>query len=52
MQAHKWYNLAASREGDPATREIFAKNRDRAAAKLSPAQFGEAQRLAKEWKPK
>src|SRR5208337_3221263 len=45
-QAHMWYNLAASHAEDPATRETAVKNRDDVAAKMTPAQIAEAQRLA------
>jgi TPR repeat protein len=49
--AHMWLNLAASRfkapEGDRAIR-----NRDRVAAMMTPAQLAEAQKMAREWKPK
>jgi TPR repeat protein len=41
VQAHKWFDLA----GAPLYRDAVA-------AKMTPAQIGEAQRLAKEWKPK
>src|SRR5512141_2926323 len=52
--AHMWFNLAASRY--PAS-EIDARkkaihNRDLVASKMTPAQIAEAQRLAREWKPK
>jgi len=53
VQAHMWLNLAASRY--PATktemRDTAAKIRDDVAAKMTPAQVAEAQRLAREWKP-
>ena len=52
VQAHMWYNLAASHAEDAATREMAVKNRDEVAAKMTPAQLAEAQRLASEWKPK
>jgi len=45
-QAHKWFNLAAA-SGDADA----VSNRDRVAAKMTPAQIAEAQRLASEWKP-
>ncbi len=50
VQAHKWFNLAASRaqEGD----EWAAQRRNEVAAKMTPAQIAEAQKLAREWKPK
>lgn len=44
--AHMWFNLAAA-QGD----QNAVKNRDTAAAKMTPAQIAEAQRLAREWKP-
>ena len=44
--AHMWYNLAAAQGAG-----VAAKNRDRVAAKMTPAQIAEAQRLAREWKP-
>ncbi len=47
-----WYNLAASRHRPGAYRDIAVKYRDILAAKMTPAQIAEAQRLAQEWKPK
>jgi TPR repeat protein len=41
VQAHKWFDLAGSR--------LY---RDTLAAKMTPAQIAEAQKLAREWKPK
>ena len=54
VQAHKWYNLSASRASADETdvRDSAVKNRDLVAAKMTPAQIAEAQRLASEWKPK
>jgi len=46
VQAHMWLNLAAS-QGD----KDAAKNRDRVAGMMTPAQIAEAQKLAREWKP-
>lgn len=46
VEAHKWLNLAASQESN------FAEFRDSVAAGMTPAQIAEAQRLAREWKPK
>ena len=45
--AHKWLNLAAAKGHKAAAslRDFFAK-------RLTPAQIAEAQRLAREWKPK
>jgi uncharacterized protein len=46
VTAHMWLNLAA-RRGD----QEAAKARDSVAAKMTPAQIAEAQKLAREWKP-
>lgn len=45
-EAHKWINLAASQESKN------ADARDAVAARMTPTQIAEAQRLAREWKPK
>ena len=48
VQAHMWFNLAASRmTGED--REIAVRSRDRVADGLTPEQIAEAQRLAREW---
>ncbi len=47
VQALMWYNIAAAR-GD----KIASKRNYRLAEKMAPAQIAEAQRLAREWKPK
>ena len=52
VQAHKWYNLAAARYTEVEKRGNAVKNRDTVAAKMTPEQIAEAQRLASEWKPK
>jgi TPR repeat protein len=52
IRAHMWFNLATSRATHTATRDQVAKNRDRAAAMMTPDQIAEAQRMASEWKPK
>lgn len=44
---HKWMNLAAAR-GD----KEAAKYRDDLSKRMTPAQISEAQKLAREWKPK
>ena len=49
ISAHMWLNLAASRAMGTETRDLAAKNRDMLAAKMTPAQIAEAQRLASEW---
>ena len=47
VQAHMWFNLAAAQGDDDAR-----KYRDRTVENMTPAQIAEAQRLAREWKPK
>ena len=47
VQAHKWFNLSAA-SGDADA----MKFRDDAAAKMTPAQIAEAQRLASAWRKK
>ncbi len=47
VQAHMWYNLAATRG-----LKLGRKSRDSLAKQMTPAQIAEAQRLAREWKPK
>ena len=51
VQAHMWFNLAAATSRKRG-RDKAVKNRDRVAAKMTPAQIAEAQKLAREWKPK
>ena len=46
-----WLNLAASRASG-ATAKWSAEERDTVAGKMTPQQIAEAQRLAREWKPK
>jgi len=47
VQAYKWYSLAATNGDKPA-----AELRDRTAKQMTAAQIAEAQKLAREWKPK
>ena len=53
VQAYKWYSLAVA--GLPVSntenRENAIKYRDHLAAKMTPDQVAEAQKLASEWKP-
>jgi TPR repeat protein len=54
MQAYMWFNLAASRAalaGDAINSIQWAVQRDEVAAKMTPEQIAEAQRMAREWKP-
>ncbi len=52
VQAHKWLNLAASRLTPGKLRDGAAKSRDLIAGLMTPAQISEAQKLAREWRPK
>ena len=54
VQAHKWWNLAAARyeASETVDRNMAVENRDIVAAKMTPAQIAEAQKLASEWKPR
>ena len=52
VQAHRWFNLAAAGASDSEVRKRAATNRDAVAAKMTPAQVAEAQRLASEWRKK
>ncbi len=52
VQAHMWFNLAASRFPPGTDRDQAVKNRDLAARRMTPADVSKAQRLAREWKPK
>jgi TPR repeat protein len=45
--SYMWFNLAAARGNKDA-----AKGRNLLAAYMTPAQIAEAQKLAREWKPK
>jgi len=47
VQAHLWFNLAAA-QGDESARE----GRDIIGLRMTPARIAEAQKLAREWKPK
>jgi uncharacterized protein len=47
VQAHMWYNLSAAQGWGPA-----AENRTMLEKAMTPAQVAEAQKLAREWKPK
>ena len=51
VRAHKWLNLATSRASAEMNKR-FGAARDRVGEKMTSAQIAEAQRLAREWKPK
>jgi hypothetical protein len=48
VQAHMWFNIAASRVTGEA-RESAVSNRDIVAILMTPSQIAEAQRLTREW---
>ena len=52
VQAYKWLSLAASRARGNDLREAAIKARDLVASGMTPARIAEAQKLAREWKPK
>jgi uncharacterized protein len=47
VQAHKWYNLSATQGWEAA-----AISRGDLGKRMTPAQIAEAQKLARDWKPK
>jgi len=48
VQAHMWLSLAAAQGKE----SYYRKSRDKLAKLMTPVQIAEAQRLAREWKPK
>ena len=52
VEAHKWFNLAASRFPPGQIRDKAAELRDDLAKQMTSEQIAEAQRLAREWRPK
>jgi TPR repeat protein len=59
VQAHMWFNLAAASSSSlPSWRSSYGvhedavRERDLVASKMTRAQIAEAQKLAREWKPK
>ncbi len=51
VQAYMWFDLSA-RYSEGVERDRMVQNRDVIASYLTPAQLAEAQKLAREWKPK
>ncbi len=51
-KAHMWYNLAAFGFPPGEGRDLAVENRDIIAKMMTPAEISEAQKLAREWKPK
>ncbi len=53
LQAHVWFNIAVSNLPPGKVRDAAVESRDDVVAKrMTPAQISEAQKLAREWKPK
>ncbi len=52
IQAFMWYDLAVAKSELDQERRVWARNRDSLAEKMTAEQIAEAQRLAREWKPK
>lgn len=54
VRAHMWFNLAAARfpTSDTRNRSAAAASRDAVANNMTSDQIAEAQKLAREWKPK
>jgi hypothetical protein len=54
VSAHMWFNLAATHfpPSDTDDRTAAVRNRDLVAEKMTPAQIAQAQRRAREWRPK
>ena len=52
--AHMWFSLSVPRSptSEKKSRNNAVRNRDIVASKMPPAQIAEAERLAREWKPK
>jgi uncharacterized protein len=50
VRAHMWFNLAAA--SAETGNNFAAEYCDKLAAKMTPAQIADAQRLAREWKPR
>ena len=47
VQAHMWYNIASAQGHEPAS-----KYRDRLSKKMPASQIAEAQKMAREWRPR
>ena len=52
VQAHMWFNLAASRHPPGKNRKKAVKSREFVAKVMTPAQISEAEKLARAWRPK
>jgi hypothetical protein len=52
VKAHMWFSLAARRASDAERRDAAIKSLESVAAKMTPVQIAEAEKLAQEWKQK
>jgi uncharacterized protein len=55
VRAYMWYSLAMGHSMGPSihkVQKLAADNRDVVARRMTPSQIAEAQKLAREWKPK
>ncbi len=52
VQSYIWLNIAASSFPPGENRDAVVKGRDIVAERMTPAQISEAQKLAREWRPK
>lgn len=55
VRAYMWFNIASAHWTDNPTdspKKLAAENRDKIARRMTPTQVAEAQKLAREWKPK
>ncbi len=52
VQAHMWFNLAEFHSSPGRVHDKAVQDRDAVAKRMTPAQVAEAQRLAREWRPK
>jgi len=50
IEAHTWFTLAAASYTSKPNRDRAVAARDTEAARMTPAQIAEAQKLAREWK--
>ena len=52
VRAHMWLSIAASRLPPGEGHDLAVGGRDAVAAEMTPAQLAEAQKLARDWRPK
>ncbi len=52
VQAHMWIDLSASRFAPGSKRDLTIEARETIATLMTPEQIAEAEKLAREWKPK